>query len=437
MATAYIYNLPFLVREGETLRYREVAADGTISPEVTKTYEELLTPEAATYGISLTPSIGTAALTGIAPADAVSLTPEAGVAGLTGTLAADSANLTPSIAAAALVGALAADSMTVTPQITAGDAILSDAPVAADSFSVTPSIASAALTGTLSADGMSITPQVGEASLTGTLDAASISVTPQVGAGDATAAASAPYPAPQISATGDDTTVSIALTNSVTGATEWSIKWDTVSHAGDGLYANTIDWATIQAATSPDFPASEFVHTGRTNGTTYYYSLVATNAQGSTESAEVSGAATAPAAAVTETFETVSVGSLPKTGVAGVWSGSATITTVSPHAGTKSLDFYAADGGSTDASIAFTGQAAGTLDFWLYYPTSNGGSTFRVYRNGTEIYSTSATNVEYTHVTVSPSYPLASNTFRFELAEESYEGQAHCFIDDITWTPSL
>lgn len=89
---------------------------------------------------------------------------------------------------------------------------------------------------------------------------------------------------PVVSATAGNTTVAIALTSGGVGATSYEIHWGTTP----GSRSNTITWAEIQADAEPDFPANPFTHTGRTNGTTYYYSLVAINAQGSTESIEVS-----------------------------------------------------------------------------------------------------------------------------------------------------
>jgi len=92
-----------------------------------------------------------------------------------------------------------------------------------------------------------------------------------------TLAASAPTQ-PVISAAGGDTTVTISLTSGGVGATSYDLKWGTSA----GSRPNTITGVTLP-----------YTHTGRSNGTTYYYSLVATNAQGSTESAEVSAAAAA------------------------------------------------------------------------------------------------------------------------------------------------
>jgi hypothetical protein len=68
----------------------------------------------------------------------------------------------------------------------------------------------------------------------------------------------------------------IAKTSSEAGSPTptYDIKWGTVS----GTRSNTISGVT-----------PPYTHTGRTNGTPYYYSMVATNTVGSTESNEVSG----------------------------------------------------------------------------------------------------------------------------------------------------
>lgn len=98
--------------------------------------------------------------------------------------------------------------------------------------------------------------------------------------------------APTLSLAAGDGQITASLASGGVGATSYEIHWGTSA----GSRPNVIDWAAIQAATAPDFPASPYTHTGRSNGTTYYYSLLAINASGSVESAEVSGA---PVATVT------------------------------------------------------------------------------------------------------------------------------------------
>ena len=104
--------------------------------------------------------------------------------------------------------------------------------------------------------------------------------------------AGSPLPTtPVITATGGDTTVSIALSSGTdTGALTNILYWDTVTRSDYSLYANSISNATLIAA---GFPGTSYVHTGRTNGTTYYYRLRGTDVAGSTQSAEVSAAAAA------------------------------------------------------------------------------------------------------------------------------------------------
>ena len=79
---------------------------------------------------------------------------------------------------------------------------------------------------------------------------------------------------PVISVTPGDAQNVVALTSGGTGATSYDIKWGTVAGTRD----NTISGVTLP-----------YTHTGRTNGTEYFYSLVAINGAGSVESAEVSG----------------------------------------------------------------------------------------------------------------------------------------------------
>lgn len=81
---------------------------------------------------------------------------------------------------------------------------------------------------------------------------------------------------PVIAAVGGNTTVTISLTSGGAPADSYDVKWGTVS----GSRANTITGITLP-----------YTHAGRTNGTAYYYSLVAINGTGSAESAEASATA--------------------------------------------------------------------------------------------------------------------------------------------------
>lgn len=92
--------------------------------------------------------------------------------------------------------------------------------------------------------------------------------------------------APVISATPGDTTNTIALTSGDVGFLTNTLYWDTTSRASYDLYANNISNVTLVAAS---FPGTPYVHTGRTNGTPYYYRLCGTDLAGQTCSSEVSG----------------------------------------------------------------------------------------------------------------------------------------------------
>lgn len=89
-----------------------------------------------------------------------------------------------------------------------------------------------------------------------------------------------PPTTPVISATGGNTTVTITLVSGDVGALTNILYWDTTPGK---THANSISNATLVAA---GFPGTPYVHTGRTNGTPYYYSLVGTDLAGSTESNE-------------------------------------------------------------------------------------------------------------------------------------------------------
>jgi peptidoglycan hydrolase-like protein with peptidoglycan-binding domain len=110
----------------------------------------------------------------------------------------------------------------------------------------------------------------------------------------------APPTTPVITATPGDTQVVIALTSGGTGATSYDIKWGTVAESR----TNTIAGVTLP-----------YTHTGRTNGTTYYYSLVAVNGSGSTESAEVSGTPVASGSGTLSIPFTGTDGQIPGTNV--------------------------------------------------------------------------------------------------------------------------
>ena len=96
-------------------------------------------------------------------------------------------------------------------------------------------------------------------------------------ASDSITLASAPSAPTGVSATAGNGQVSISWT-SVSGATSYNIYWSTTS----GVTKTT--GTKLTGGTSP------YTHTGRTNGTTYYYVVTAVNSYGeSSESSQVSG----------------------------------------------------------------------------------------------------------------------------------------------------
>ncbi len=110
------------------------------------------------------------------------------------------------------------------------------------------------------------------------------------------AAGSAPSAPTGISATAGDGQATISW-NAVSGATSYNIYWSTTSGV------SKTNGTKISNATSP------YVHTGRTNGTTYYYVVTAVNGYGeSGESSQVSATPQATAATPAAT------GRMPDTG---------------------------------------------------------------------------------------------------------------------------
>jgi len=142
--------------------------------------------------------------------------------------------------------------------------------------------------------------------------------------------------APVITVTAGDTTNVIALTSGGTGATSYNLKWDTVSHSVDKAYSNTITGVTLP-----------YTHTGRTNGTAYYYSLVAINGAGSVESDEVSGTPSA-GAYYTQGWEGAANGATSydgwTSGVSGV--AAAHVSNLFSSVGSKSFALSVGDGES-------------------------------------------------------------------------------------------
>jgi hypothetical protein len=92
------------------------------------------------------------------------------------------------------------------------------------------------------------------------------------------------------------TVATVAPTTPVITVTEGSLQKNTIDLSTGGTVASSYDlhWGTTAGVRNNVIPSVTlpYTHVGLTDGTTYYYSLVATNPVGSTESAEV-GQATA------------------------------------------------------------------------------------------------------------------------------------------------
>jgi hypothetical protein len=132
------------------------------------------------------------------------------------------------------------------------------------------------------ASGTGVTGGAGDAAGAGAANPAATGTQAAGGAGSATPSGQPTQPV--ISATPGNGQIVIAPVSGGAGAISYDIYWDTISHASQmATNANHIVGVSIP-----------YTHTGRTNGTTYYYSLVAINAGGPSESAEASGTPVAP-----------------------------------------------------------------------------------------------------------------------------------------------
>jgi len=176
-----------------------------------------------------------------------------------------------------------------------------------------------------------------------------------------TLAGTAPPTAPVvISVTPGDTQNVIALTSGGVGATSYNLKWGTVA----GTRSNTITGVTLP-----------YTHTGRTNGTTYYYSLVAINGAGSVESAEVSGTPSA-GAYYTQNWELAANGALTYDDWTGGGSGANTSAYVTNtfNSGSSTRSFALAGGDTESEGTAWVERTmsirAGILTF--SYKTDTG-----------------------------------------------------------------
>ena len=129
--------------------------------------------------------------------------------------------------------------------------------------------------------------------------------------------------------------------NAVSGATSYTVKWSTTSGGGSG-------YLIAQAGLT----ATSYTHTGRTNGTTYFYVVTASGVGGEgPSSAQVSATPSAPA------FSTQDIGAI--TLPAGTWNESGGVHTV--------------QGGGADI-----GNAADEFRFIHQQLTGNGSITARV-----------------------------------------------------------
>jgi len=209
-----------------------------------------------------------------------------------------------------------------------------------------------------------------------------------------TAGVSAPTQ-PVISVTPGDTTNVIALISGGVGATSYNLKWGTVA----GTRSNTITSVTLP-----------YTHTGRTNGTAYYYSVVAINGAGSVESAEVSGT---PVAASTNFYtQNWDLAATNATTYDGWISGTSGVDGIAHVANTfawSAPNSFALGGG--DGASEGTGWlertmtiAAGTLSFGLRLDSGSPEPVYvKVYVDGAQVGLTggySANNSNYT-ITIS------------------------------------
>lgn len=230
-----------------------------------------------------------------------------------------------------------------------------------------------------------------------------------------------PPTTPVITVTPGDSQNTIALDSGGIGADSYALKWGTVS----GSRTNTIDPVTLP-----------YNHTGLTNGTPYYYSLLAINGGGSTESAEVSGTPaassgdTAPTGAIafwpadSETLSlynatdgsTVLIGGNPTT-VPG------TATYVAGHSGNG---IQLTDGNTVPGIAATAGNTLNVSNGWVelwYQKTATVASTATMWTNdfGYDYLGLQFTNGDYT----TPSLYYNGNTYSFTNTTNVFDGNWH------------
>ena len=242
---------------------------------------------------------------------------------------------------------------------------------------------------------------------------------------------SAPSAPTGVSASAGDGQITISW-SSVSGATSYNIYWSTTS----GVTKTT--GTKLAGATSP------YTHTGRTNGTTYYYVVTAVNSYGeSSESSQVSG--TPQSTSVTSFSDDAENGT-------GNWTADSPwgTTTSTYHSGSTSFTDSPSGNysNSTNASLTLTNSitlsstGSPTLTFWHKYSTesgydygyveisTNGGTTW------THLASYNGTLSTWTQVSISlSSYAGQSIKIRFRLQTDGGVVDDGWYIDDIVVSP--
>jgi len=230
-----------------------------------------------------------------------------------------------------------------------------------------------------------------------------------------TVALSAPTQ-PVISVTPGDTTNVIALTSGGAGATSYDLKWGTVA----GTRSNTITGVTLP-----------YTHTGRTNGTTYYYSLVAINGAGSTESAEVSGTPVAVSTNYyTQNWDAAPLNATTYDGWISGTSGVGAYANIANNLYTSAYQSFVLGGGDTES----TGTAwvertmtmvAGTLTFALKHDSGSPAATpVKVYIDNVQVGNAAGYDNSSTYTLTIP----AGGVIRFSMT--SLAGAIH--LDNIS-----
>ena len=175
------------------------------------------------------------------------------------------------------------------------------------------------------------------------------------------ATASAPSAPTGVSASAGDTQATISWT-AVTGATSYNIYWSTTAGV------TTATGTKIAGVTSP------YTHTGRTNGTTYYYIVTAVNTAGESAASSQASAMPLPPAPAAPTGVSASAGDaqaiISWTAVTGAtsyniyWSTTAGVTTAT---GTKIA--------GVTSPYTHTGRTNGTTYYYIVTAANTGGES--------------------------------------------------------------